>query len=123
MTSRRALLVGAAGLLLPSDARADRADPRPQYGLASWYGGRQHHGKPMASGRRFDEWADNAAHRTLPLGTRCRVRHLGTGRTATVVILDRGPFVAPRILDVSHGTARALGGELQGVFPVELVPL
>jgi rare lipoprotein A len=94
----------------------------PQYGLASWYGA-WHHGRKMANGRPFDMWAENAAHRTLPFGTRCRVRNLRNGAIAFVTIMDRGPYIAPRILDVSRGTARLLGFEGSGVCPVELVPL
>jgi rare lipoprotein A len=113
-------VLGLAGPALIGLRAAHAAGP--QYGLASWYGA-FHHGRKMANGKRFDMWGENAAHRTLPFGTRCRVRNLRSGALAFVTIMDRGPYVAPRILDVSRGTARLLGFEATGVCPVELVPL
>jgi rare lipoprotein A len=49
------------------------------------------------------------AHRTLPFGTRLRVQNLDNGRTVTVRVNDRGPFVDGRILDVSRKAAQELG--------------
>jgi len=113
-------LLGVAGVVaLPP---AHRLAMGAQYGLASWYGA-AFHGRRMANGRRFDMWGPNAAHRTLPLGTRCRVTCLRTGLSAEITIEDRGPYVAPRILDLSRGTARRIGMEGEGVAPVALVVL
>ena len=50
-----------------------------------------------------------AAHRSLPFGTRVRVSDRRTGRSVVVRINDRGPFVRGRIIDLSRGSARALG--------------
>ena len=50
-----------------------------------------------------------AAHRTLPLGTRVRVRNRKTGASVLVVVNDRGPFVRGRVIDLSSAAARALG--------------
>ena len=50
-----------------------------------------------------------AAHRTLPLGTRVKVESLATGKSVTVTIVDRGPFVKTRIIDLSTGAADILG--------------
>ena len=50
-----------------------------------------------------------AAHKTLPLGTDIRVFNLDNGRSAIVKIVDRGPFIRGRILDVSTAAAAALG--------------
>lgn len=59
-----------------------------------------------------------AAHRTLPLGTRLRVMNLENGRIVGVRVNDRGPYVAGRVLDLSHEAARALGMVERGVVPV-----
>lgn len=91
-------------------------------GLASWYGP-GFHGRPMANGRRFDQWGRSAAHKTLPFGTVCEIFAVATGRTALVIIEDRGPFIPGRFLDVSRGTAQRLGVEALGVFRCEMVPL
>ncbi|MBI4643774.1 MAG: septal ring lytic transglycosylase RlpA family protein [Deltaproteobacteria bacterium] len=76
--------------------------------VASWYGA-NHQGKTMANGQRFDMFADTAAHRTLPMGTKLDLTNPANGRTATVEVTDRGPFIRGRNLDVSYGVARKLG--------------
>jgi rare lipoprotein A len=77
-------------------------------GLASWYG-QPFHGRRTASGEIFNMNELTAAHKTLPFGTRVRVRHVRTGKEVTVRINDRGPFVPGRILDLSRAAAAALG--------------
>lgn len=90
-----------------------------QTGEASWYG-RQHHGKPTASGETYDMHKLTAAHPSLPLGTRVLVTNLDNGRTVEVRINDRGPFVSGRVLDLSYAAARRLGAIGDGVVPVGL---
>jgi rare lipoprotein A len=77
----------------------------------------------MADGTPFNPASDTAASKTLPLGTTARVTNLKNGRTATVRVGDRGPYKAGRIIDVSPGTAGALGMKNDGVAPVAVVPL
>lgn len=89
-------------------------------GLSSWYG-KQFHGRRTASGEIFNMHAMTAAHRSLPFGTRLRVRSVTTGREVVVRINDRGPFRHTRILDLSLGAARALGVDHLGVTRVELL--
>jgi len=57
-----------------------------------------------------------AAHRTLPMGTRLLVTNPRSGRSAHVVIRDRGPFVRGRSLDISSSVARQLGFGKSGVL-------
>lgn len=113
--TRRALLGVATGVLGTAPASGHG---RIETGVASWYGGRWHHGRLMANGRRFDELGHSAAHRTLPFGTRARVTNLLNGRTDMVTIEDRGPYIAGRMLDVSRGTAQRLGMIERGLAPV-----
>jgi rare lipoprotein A len=61
-----------------------------------------------------------AAHRTLPFNTMVRVTNLNNGRSTTVRINDRGPFVENRILDLSFAAARELDSVGPGVVPVRL---
>jgi rare lipoprotein A len=61
-----------------------------------------------------------AAHRTLPLGTRLRVINLENGRIVRVRVNDRGPYVAGRVLDLSHEAARRLDMVERGVVTVRL---
>jgi rare lipoprotein A len=90
-------------------------------GKAIWYGGKWH-GKPTASGERFDKEAMTAAHRSLPFGTRVRVINLENDREVIVRINDRGPFGADRrrIIDVSEAASRLLGFAGGGEIRVKL---
>jgi len=79
-----------------------------QCGAASWYGDK-FAGKRTASGVHFNPNAMVAAHRSLPFGSRVRVQDRRTGRSVTVKIVDRGPHVRGRVIDVSKAAARKLG--------------
>ena len=85
-------------------------------GLASFYVD----GSRTASGEKFDPHELTAAHRTLPFGTRLRVTSVATGRSVTVRINDRGPFVPGRVLDVSYSAADRLGIVGRGVAKVKI---
>ncbi len=93
-----------------------------QVGTASYYG-RAFHGKTTASGETFDMYAMTCAHRTLPLGTLLRVENLDNGRTVTVRVNDRGPYVEGRIVDLSYGAAERLGMLETGTARVRLTSL
>ena len=60
-----------------------------------------------------------AAHRTLPMGTRLFVRNPRNGRSAHVVIRDRGPFIRGRSLDISTAVANQLGFAKSGVLRLQ----
>ena len=92
--------------------------PKKIRGLASWYGPK-FHGRKTASGVRFNMHDLIAAHRTLPLGTILLVKNLKNGRTVKVKVLDRGPYVRGRELDLSYGAAKRLGMLKDGVIPFE----
>ena len=64
--------------------------------------------QPTANGETFDAEALTAAHRTLPFDTRVRVTNPDTGRSVTVRINDRGPFVDGRCIDLSRAAFRAI---------------
>jgi rare lipoprotein A len=91
-----------------------------QRGVATWYGP-GFAGKRTASGERFNPQAMTAAHRTLAFGTRVAVTNERTGRSVVVRINDRGPFNRGLIIDLSKGSAQAIG--IVGSAPVSLVPL
>jgi len=61
-----------------------------------------------------------AAHRSLPLGSSVRVVNLANGRSVVVTIVDRGPFVRGRVIDVSTTAAGALGFRERGLARVRL---
>jgi rare lipoprotein A len=64
-----------------------------------------------------------AASKTLPLGSTAKVTNLETGKSETVKIQDRGPFVDGRVVDVSPRVAERLEMKEQGVSPVEVKPI
>jgi rare lipoprotein A len=93
------------------------AHGRRQLVSASWYGS-QHQGKLMANGQPFNMYADTAAHKTLPLGTRLTLTNPTTGAEVKVQVTDRGPYVSGRSLDLSYNAARKLGVVQSGVARV-----
>jgi rare lipoprotein A len=96
---------------------------KKRMGKASFYA-KQFVGKKMADGAPMDPQGDNAASKTLPLGTTAKVTNLETGKSAVVTIQDRGPYVPGRIVDLSPATAREIGiSERKGVAPVVVAPI
>ena len=77
-------------------------------GGASWYGN-ELAGRPTASGVPFDPTELVAAHRALPFGTRLRVTNLENERSVEVRVVDRGPWVTGRIIDLSRSAAEQIG--------------
>ena len=97
-----------------------RDDPSyDRTGMASWYG-KDFHGKPTATGRRYNMYEMTAAHTTLPTGTQVKVTDLASGRSVIVVIADRGPFSKKRIIDLSYAAAKHLGIVRQGTAKVRV---
>ncbi|MES1258836.1 MAG: septal ring lytic transglycosylase RlpA family protein [Acidobacteriota bacterium] len=88
-------------------------------GVASWYGV-PYHGRQAADGEIYDMETMVAAHRTLSFQTWVRVRNLTNDKTVDVRIIDRGPFVDGRIIDLSHAAARQIELIGPGVARVEL---
>ncbi|MDY6922461.1 MAG: septal ring lytic transglycosylase RlpA family protein [Pseudomonadota bacterium] len=99
-----------------------RPEEQPRYdetGMASWYGD-QFHGRPTATGERFDMNALTAAHKTLPLPGLVEVTNLANGRRVVLRVNDRGPFVENRIIDLSRGAADALDLRRAGIGEVRV---
>jgi len=112
MQARAYALAFAVCLSLAGGAQAES-------GIASVYGSRDGYaGKKTASGERMNPGAMTAAHKSLPFGSRVRVTNKKNGRSVTVRINDRGPFVRGRVIDLSPAAARALG--FAGLAPVSL---
>ena len=101
---------GAAALFIAGSTYA-----MAESGIASVYA---YSSSKTASGERANPAALTAAHRTLRFGTHVRVTNKRNGRSVTVRINDRGPFVRGRVIDVTPAGARALG--FSGLAPVKL---
>ncbi|MGB8315083.1 MAG: septal ring lytic transglycosylase RlpA family protein [Aestuariivirga sp.] len=95
---------------------------QPNYdkkGPASWYG-EAFNRRMTSNGEWFDMSRLTAAHPTLPLPSYAKVTNLNNGATIVVRINDRGPFVGPRIIDLSKQSAIALGYKQQGTTTVRV---
>jgi rare lipoprotein A len=88
-------------------------------GKASWYGA-PFHGRRASNGEVYDMNKMTAAHRTLPFNTIVRVTNMTNGKSTTVRITDRGPFVDNRIIDLSFAAAKEIESVGPGVVPVRL---
>ena len=98
------------------------AEGYTETGLASWYGN-PFHGRKTSNGETYNMYEWTAAHKTLPMNTRLLVENLGNGRSTTVRINDRGPFVGTRIIDLSYNVARDLGIMKEGTGQVRITAL
>ena len=105
-----ATLCGTAVLFISGSSRA-----LAESGMASVYA---YSGTKTASGERANPDGLTAAHRTLAFGTYVRVTNRRNGRSVTVRINDRGPFVRGRVLDITPAGALSLG--FSGLAPVKL---
>jgi rare lipoprotein A len=135
--------VGVAGFTpyahaVESVARQESASSRPatstakakpdlsghkRVGKASFYA-QKFAGRKMADGSRMKQQGNNAASKTLPLGTTAKVTNLETGQSAVVNIQDRGPHIKGRIVDLSPATAQKIGIERkEGMAKVEVAPI
>jgi rare lipoprotein A len=102
----------------PTDLSGDK-----RVGKASVYA-KHLAGHKMADGAPLQVQGDNAASKTLPIGTTAKVTNMKTGASAVVTIEDRGPYVKGRILDVSPGTAEKIGIDSKaGVAKVSVEPI
>jgi rare lipoprotein A len=77
-------------------------------------------GRRTASMKRFSSNNLTAAHRTLAFGTKVNLTNPDNGKTVTVTVTDRGPFVDGREISVTRRAARELGILRKGVAPVTM---
>jgi peptidoglycan lytic transglycosylase len=75
-------------------------------------------GTQTASGIPLDDNAMTAAHKFLKFGSKVRVTNKTNGKTVTVTITDRGPYISGRCIDLTKAGARALG--FAGLAPVNV---
>ena len=106
---------------MPAPHTADHSG-RKVVGKASFYG-RYFDGNKMADGRRFNPATNVAASKTLPIGTTAEVINLENGKSATVTVEDRGPYVRGRMLDVSPKVAETLSMKERGLAQVVVKPI
>lgn len=88
-----------------------------QKGKASFYADK-FEGRLTASGEKYYHSKYTAAHKKLPFGTIVQVINQSNQKSVYVVINDRGPYVAGRIIDVSKSAAEELDFVSKGLADV-----
>ena len=120
-TRRHAISLLSLAVLLFSGCKKAPPPPAPapagQIGVASWYG-HPFDGRQTASGEIYNMEKLTAAHRTLAFGTVVHITNQVNGRDVQVRINDRGPFVANRLIDLSHAAAQQI--DMPGIANVRL---
>jgi rare lipoprotein A len=95
---------------------------RTEKGRGSFYA-KSFTNKKMADGHRMNPNSNIAASKNLPLGSVAKVTNLDNGKSATVKIEDRGPYVNGRVVDLAPKVADDLDMKGKGVAPVEVKPI
>jgi rare lipoprotein A len=117
----------AAQVAAPHEDTSEKLAPdlsgHKRVGKASVYA-KRFAGHKMADGAPMQPQSDNAASKTLPIGTTAKVTNVQTGASAIVKIEDRGPYVKGRIVDLSPSTAQKIGLDSHdGVAKVSVEPI
>jgi rare lipoprotein A len=118
MVMRNVAFLGMLASSIVAPLGGANAKDFEQSGIASIY----MYGKPVmtASGERTNDAGLNAAHKSLPFGTMVKVTNRRNGQSVVVKIIDRGPYIRGRIIDLTPAAARAIGFWGAGVTPVTL---
>lgn len=93
--------------------------PYKARGIGSWYG-KKFHGQKTSIGEPYDMFAMTAAHPTLAIPSYVRVTSVANGRSVIVRVIDRGPFHADRVIDLSYAAAHKLDYIRNGSSLVEV---
>ncbi len=107
---------GCSGLTIKNDASYAGYK---ETGKASFYA-MKFQSRKTASGERFDQSANTAAHKKLPFGTKVKVTNVNNAKSVIVRINDRGPFVRGRIIDLSRSAFSSIGNTSAGVIDVKI---
>lgn len=120
---RYLLLLSSLFLFLHSNAQNSDSNNEPdsikKTGYATYYH-RKFEGRRTSSGARYRGKKLTAAHRTLPFGTKITVTNPANGKSVTVKVNDRGPFVKKYAIDLSESAAKEIGIFRLGSAKVQL---
>ena len=108
-------------LLFPTLASAQLVGDT-ENGLASYYS-EEYNGAETAYNVIYDKNQLVAAHRQFPFNSTVRVKNMENGRSVDVRIIDEGPFIRSRIIELSERAAAAIGLLGKETVPVELTLL
>ncbi len=113
MENRLSLLLIPAFLLICTFSFAQ------EYGTASYYSD-DFDGMETAYGVKYDKNQLTAAHKRHPYGTLLRVTRVDEKKSVTVKVIDKGPWIKGRIVDLSRKAAEELGLIADGVAEVKV---
>lgn len=108
-------------LLFPAFAAAQLVGDT-ENGLASYYS-TEYDGAETAYNVIYDKDQLVAAHRQFPFNSTVRVKNMENGKAVTVRIIDEGPFIRSRIIELSERAAGVIGLIGKETVPVELTLL
>ena len=114
--------IAAALMCVGLMAQESSPTPTKREGIASYYHDR-FHGRRTSSGSIYHRDSLTCAHRTLPFGTRLRVKSLRNGKEIVVRVTDRGPYTKRFMIDLSRAAAEALDFVRAGICRVEITVL
>jgi len=86
-------------------------------GKVSYYANK-FNGRKTASGERFDNTKLTCAHKTFPFGTLLKVINPLDGRYVIVEVIDRGPYIGKRVVDLSRSAFLRIGDLNNGIMTV-----
>lgn len=93
-----------------------------EQGIASIYTVQSNHGKTTASGVELTNTGNMVAHKQHPFGTKLLITNLKNQKSAIGIVVDRGPFIKGRIVDLTPGIASKLGlTKRQGITMVKVM--
>ena len=107
-----------AGLLLFA-ASSITAQDNEEWGLASYYSD-DFQGRETAYGVKYDKDKMTAAHKRHPYGTKLKVTRLDNNKSVIVTVIDKGPYIKGRVVDLSMAAAKQLGLVSDGVAEVKV---
>jgi rare lipoprotein A len=110
--------VASSPVRLAAKTTSVSSTPKNFSGNVSWYGDK-FNGKKTASGKIFDMNKCTSAHLKLPFFTKVLVEDPKSGKSVVVTVLDRGPYVKTRVMDVAREAAKRLGTLGRGVAYVD----
>lgn len=91
----------------------------PEFGMASYYDD-DFQGGRTAYGEVYDKSKLTAAHKLYPYGSMIKVTRLDNKKSVTVKVIDKGPFIKGRVVDLSKAAAERLGLVNDGIAEVKV---
>jgi len=90
------------------------------FGQNASYYATKFNNKVSASGIIFHNNNYVCAHRTLPFGTKIKVTNIKNNKSIIVTVIDRGPFIKKRVIDLSQRAFKSIASLKSGFITVKI---